>query len=225
MKIFRLAIIILLTSGCVSCGVYQLSPIPESRPLLQPALINHPGILTHSHTGFAFSEQYGNFQRVTAYRYDTAGVDISIGYNNRSLACFIAATFYIYPAPQMSFIGASPAVVASLQENWLRAEFARSKAGVKSAHPKLREISIQNSVIPVGESLVQGPSFTFAESGHLSELHLFLYNKQWFVKYRFTYPESCEAEASTRLKSLALQLPWATAQQGVAPDRARRRDR
>jgi hypothetical protein len=66
---------------------------------------------------------------------------------------------------------------------------------------------------------VQGPSFTFAESDQLSELRLFLYNRQWFIKYRFTYPESCKTEALARLGAFDRELPWVAAQQADAPDR------
>jgi hypothetical protein len=216
MKFLILAIMALLLSGCPLGGVSQINRIPESQALREPELFNRPGVLTHEPSGFAFPEWYANFQRVTAYRYDTAGLNVGIGYNDRRPTCLIVATFYIYPAPRMTFVGASPSVVASLQESWLRDEFARSKAEIEAAHPNLREPSVQPSVTPVSDLLVQGPSFAFAESDHLSELRLFLYNRQWFVKYRFTYPESCRTEALARLGALDRELPWAAAQQGAA---------
>jgi hypothetical protein len=216
MRLLTLALLALAMSGCPFGGVNQINRIPESQPLREPELFNRPGILQHDPSGFAFPEWYGNFQRVTAYRYDTAGLDVSIGYNDRSLACLIVATFYVYPAPRMSFIGAAPSVVASLQERWLRDEFARSRAEIEAVHPSLREPSVLPSVISVSDSLVQGPSLTFAESDQLSEFRLFLYNRQWFLKYRFTYPESCKSEAVTRIAALTRQLPWAAAQQGAA---------
>jgi hypothetical protein len=74
----------------------------------------------------------------------------------------------------------------------------------------------------VSVSLVQGPSFGFAESDHLSELRLFLYNRQWFLKSRYTYPESCKTEALARLAALTRQLPWAAAQQAAAADEPQR---
>jgi len=64
----------------------------------------------------------------------------------------------------------------------------------------------------------QGVGVRFAESDQLSELHLFLYGRQWFLKYRFTYPQSCESDARAALAGLTRQLPWAAAQQGAAAD-------
>lgn len=215
MRFLVLAMVAPLLSGCPFAGVTQVNPIPESEALREPEIFNRPGVLTHEPSGFAFSEWYANFQRVTAYRYDTAGLDIGIGYNDRRPTCLIVATFYVYPAPRMTFIGASPSVVTSLQESWLRDEFARSRAEVEAAHPNLREPSVQLPVTSTGAPLVQGPSFTFAESGQLSELRLFLYDRQWFIKYRFTYPESCKAEALARLAALDHDLPWAAAQRAV----------
>lgn len=222
MRFLILGMMALLLSGCPFGGVNQINRLPESQALREPELFNRPGVLTHEPTGFAFSEWYANFQRVTAYRYDTAGLSVGIGYNDRRSACLIVATFYVYPAPKMTFIGASPSVVTSLQESWLRDEFARSKAEVEAAHPNLREPTVQPSMTFVSDRLVQGPAFTFAESDQLSELRLFLYNRQWFVKYRFTYPESCRSEALARLGALDREMPWAAAQQGVAADKEQR---
>jgi hypothetical protein len=174
MKFLILAIVALLVSGCPFGRVSQINGIPESQALREPELFNHPGVLTHDPSGFAFSEWYANFQRVTAYRYDAAGLNVGIGYNDRRPTCLIVATFYIYPAPRMSFVGASPSVVTSLQENWLRDEFARSKAEVEAAHPSRREPAVQPTVIPVSDLLVHGPSLAFAEADQLSELRLLL---------------------------------------------------
>jgi hypothetical protein len=199
--------------------VNQINRIPESQLLQEPELFNQPGVLKHDPTGFAFPEWYDNFQRVTAYRYDTAGLNVGIGYNDRRPTCLIVATFYIYPAPRMTFIGAAPNVVASLQDGWLSNEFARSKAEIEATHPNLSDVLIRPSVGPANESFVQGPQLSFAESDHRSELHLFLFNHQWFLKYRFTYPQSCKVDAVARIAALTRQLPWAAAQQGAAADR------
>jgi hypothetical protein len=219
MKFLVLASVVLLLSGCPFGAVNQINRIPESQPLREPELFNRPGVLTHEPSGLAFPERSANFQRVTAYRYDTAGLNVAIGYNDRRPTCLIVATFYVYPAPRMSFVGASPSVVTSLQESWLRDEFARSKAEVEAAHPNLWNPAVQAFVNPLSDLLVQGPSFAFAESEHLSELRLFLYRRQWFIKYRLTYPESCKTEALARFNALDRELPWAAAQPGAAADR------
>ena len=202
---------VLALSGCPFGGVTQLNRLPESQALQTPQLFNRPGVLRHEATGFDFSEWYENFQRVTAYRYDTAELNISIGYNDRRPACLVVATFYVYPTPRMSFVGASPSVVASIEEGWLRDEFARSRAEVEAAHPGLRGPSVSSVATPLGGSFVQSPSFRFREADKVSELRLLIYDRQWFLKYRFTYPRSCESVATKRIESLNRQLPWAAA--------------
>ena len=216
MRFLILAILVAVSTGCPFTGVTQLNDIPESQRLGEPELFNHPGVLTHEPTGFAFPESYDHFQRVTAYRYDTAGLHVGIGYNDCRPTCLVVATFFIYPAPRMSFVGANPSVVASLQEKWLDQEYQQSKTEIYLAHPGLRELSTSATTGSTVETFVEGPKFRFAEADQLSELHLFLYDRQWFLKYRFTYPRSCESDALAALAAMTRQLPWAAAQESVA---------
>jgi hypothetical protein len=102
--------LMLVLTGC-PFTVNQLNRLPASQTYTRPALFNRPGSLLHEPSGFTFPDGYDDFQRVTAYGYDTAGLDVSIGYNDRRPDCVIAATYYVYPTPRMGFIGASPGVV------------------------------------------------------------------------------------------------------------------
>ena len=206
---------ILVLSGC-PFGVNQLNRLPDSKPLAEPVLFNRPGPLVHEASGFEFRESYDHFQRVTAYRYDTAALDVGLGYNDRWSACVIAATFYVYPTPRRSFLGAPPDVVSSLERGWLNDEFTRSKREIEHHHPAAHSAATGPVSTPVRGEILHGSSLTFRESGNFSELRLFVYERRWFLKYRFTYPESCQTEAAPRLEALIQQLPWAAAQQGSA---------
>lgn len=210
MRIATLLMLTLALSGCPFAGITQLNRIPQSEALSEPVLFNRPGVLQHETTGFEFPEWYDNFHRVTAYRYDTAGLDISVGYNDRRSRCVVVAKFFVYPAPRMTFFGASPSVVASLQERWLRDEFARSRAEIEAAFPSMGTPSVSSSSTLIRGSLANGPFFRFSESENLSELRLFIYDRQWFLKYRFTYPKACQSEATERIDSLIEKLPWAS---------------
>ncbi|HEY2776177.1 MAG TPA: hypothetical protein VGK20_19205 [Candidatus Binatia bacterium] len=198
--------------GLSGCPVYHLNDLPESQSVDQPVLFNRPGSLVHEASGLKFAEWYDHFQRVTAYQYDTLGTNVGIGYNDRRPECLIVATFYLYPTPPMSFIGASPNAVASIEGNWLEQEFARGMAAIEKYHPTLESPVIAASTTPVVGTVLRGSSFTFHESGEFSELRLFVYRHQWFLKFRFTYPDSCSAEAESRLEALVANLPWAVAQ-------------
>ena len=210
----RSIVLVIIAFGLTACPftVNQLNRLPASQPLAQPVLFNRPGPLLHEASGFEFPDWYDNFQRVTAYRYDTGGLDVGIGYNDRRPDCLIAATFYVYPTPRMSFVGASPDAVASMERGWLNNEFARAKAGIEHHHPAMQSPVVGPAATPSGSSVLQGSSLTFREAGSVSELRLFVYGHQWFLKYRFSYPESCQPEASSRLEAMIPRLPWAAAQ-------------
>jgi hypothetical protein len=45
-----------------------------------------------------------------------------------------------------------------------------------------------------------------------------VYRRRWFLEYRFTYPQSCEAEAKSKVEALIPRLPWAAAQQAAEAD-------
>ena len=136
----RSIVLVIIAFGLTACPftVNQLNRLPASQPLAQPVLFNRPGPLLHEASGFEFPDWYDNFQRVTAYRYDTGGLDVGIGYNDRRPDCLIAATFYVYPTPRMSFVGASADPVASMERGWLNNEFARAKAGIEHHHPAMQ---------------------------------------------------------------------------------------
>lgn len=197
-----------MTLGGCPLSVYELNRLPASQPLPEPVLFNHPGPLLHEPSGFEFPEAYGSFQRVTAYRYDTAGLDVGIGYNRAEPSCLIVTTFFVYPTPRMSFIGASPDAVSSVELGWLEHEYARAQAEIKQYHPRMQSGVEAVATMPAHGSLLQGRSMVFKEDGTISELRLFVYDHKWFLKYRLTYPETCESEARKSIEEIASRLPW-----------------
>ncbi|MDH3256766.1 MAG: hypothetical protein OEM27_04055 [Nitrospinota bacterium] len=209
----RIALIVgftIILSGCPN--TYQLNSLSDSQPLTQPAQFNHPGPLRHDASELEFQELYDNFQRVAALRYDSAGLDVSISYNDQWSNCKIYATFYIYPTPRMNFFGSPQNVVSSITQGWLNDEFGRTKVQVKLYHPLMQSEVVDSVTTPAQGKKLNGYSLSYRETGNISELRLFVYNLKWFLKYRFTYPESCNTEANPRLEKLIHQLPWAAAQ-------------
>ena len=77
----RLVVLVIIAFGLTACPftVNQLNRLPVTQPLAQPVLFNRPSPLLHEASGFEFPNWYDNFQRVTAYRYDTGGLDVGIG--------------------------------------------------------------------------------------------------------------------------------------------------
>jgi hypothetical protein len=201
-----------LSLGLLGCpfSVTRIDRRAVSEPLARPASFDRPGPLLHEASGLEFAEWYDGFQRVSAYRFDTAGENVGIGYNDRRQDCLIVATFYLYPTPPMSFVGAAPSAVASVERSWLEGELARSKAELEHHHPRMESPSLDTATTPLASGELQGASFRFRELGNNSELRLFVYQQRWFLKYRLTHPESCQAEAAPRIDALVRRLPWAT---------------
>ncbi len=207
----RVVFLLAFVNGLTSCPftVNHLNRLPGSEPLAEPVLFNQPGPLFHEATGFYFPEWYDNFQRVTAFRYDTAGQHVSIGYNDRRPDCLIVATFSVYPTPKMTFVGVRPQAVSSMEQSWLDDELERVKAEIEHHHPAMHSAVVGPAATPSSPAL-DGVSLSYREAEAASEMHLFVYDHQWFLKYRFTYPQSCKEAASARIEAILSQLPWAS---------------
>jgi len=204
----RISVFPLLLLGLTACPgtVYQANRIPESQALQQPASVNRPGPILHEPSGLEFGEWYGEFERVTAMRFDERGLDVGFGYNLRKRDCLIATTFYVYPAPRMSFMGAAPEVVSSVEADWLAQEFARSRAEVEYYH-HMESPEVQPCSTTADGATLPGTALTFRERNTTGELKLFVYRHQWFLKYRFTYGDAC-GDVQPRLEKLIAGMPW-----------------
>jgi hypothetical protein len=197
----------------ILCGISDTVQSPlstDSEPLGRPVPMKISGPLIHEPSGFEFPESYDSFSRTLVLRYDTAGLDMSVHYNDKWADCKLATTFYVYPTPRMSSIGAPPDMTTSVQEGWLEEQIQSSKYAIKYYHPSLQSLTTGTTTTPTTDGNLNGRLLTFQEAGKFSEQRVFVYKTVWFIKYRFTYPESCRTEATSRIESLISQLPWAT---------------
>jgi hypothetical protein len=202
---------LVLLAGCPPT-ITKVSGVPPTESVPTPVSIDRSGPVRHEASGLAFAEGYGEFRRVSAYRYDAAGLDMSVGYDARSPGCRVVTTFYVYPTPRMTLIGAAPDVVASTEQQWLEREYAGVKAVIGSGRG-VTGGALENPVAtPAAGAPLRGKSLRLFMTGDLtSELRLFVYDHQWFLKYRFTYPTACEAQAHPQIGELLRALPWAVA--------------
>ncbi|MEM7411953.1 MAG: hypothetical protein AAF430_17115 [Myxococcota bacterium] len=201
----------LLLSGCPFAGTTQLDLRPSTSPLPEPEPINRPGDLVLENTGFVFPERYGDFIRVAALRFDTAGLDLSVGYNYRTAGCLIAATVFVYPTPRMQFVGASSEVIESVQARWISEEFTARVAEIRAHHPDITSELTYEAHLPYRGTALTGPGFFFEARTNRSEMSLFVHDARWFIKPRFTYPASCREQARGLIDSFLRKLPWAAA--------------
>lgn len=197
MKIRTLAFVAMTLTGLSGCPVTQLNRLPTSSPLLQPAPISAAGEYRHSPSGYVFPTQVGGFRRVDLVQYDKEGLDVSAGYNDSIPECLIALTIYVYPTPRMTFIGASPDAVRSLEAQWLEGGYNLAKQEIARAHSDA-ELESEDAKTQDG---VPGKKAIYAIGENQSELYIFVVWHAWFLKYRATYPRNCAGQAQTAMHS------------------------
>jgi hypothetical protein len=190
MKLYTLTFAI-ITVGLSGCPVTQVNRLPEASPLAHPTAITAVGDFKHNPSGYLFPIQVGAFQRVGLLQYDTGGLDMSAGYNDALPGCLVALTIYIYPTPRMTFIGADPDVVRSLEGRWLDGAYTGAKAEIVRAHPD----AVLGSEDATTQDGIPGKKAVYSIGKAESELHVFVVHHTWFLKIRATYPSQCSTQA------------------------------
>lgn len=194
----RTAGMILLGSSLLlaACPHNQVNRLPDTSRLDRPEPIKVSGTYVHQPSGWAFPTAVNDFQRVTLVRFDTKGLNVAGGYNRFVRSCPIVVTLYVYPSPRMHLVGADPAVVKSLESEWLKRGYAQAVAEIRHVH---------KNAVPVSERPIEGRAWpgkrgTFNMGKTRSELWLFIVDRTWFVKYRYSYPAACAAKARAELE-------------------------
>ncbi len=184
MRILSALALLLLLAGC---PVYQMNRLPDSTSLRQPLTLSVDGEFTHAPSRYRFPAEVAPFKRVALRQYDSAGLDVSAGYNARPFGCLIAITIYVYPAPRESFAGADPALVRESDARRLQAGYERGKQEITSVHPGA---SLRLEDLPVQDG-VTGMKAIYQFDDRDSELLVFIVDHTWYLKYRITYPTAC----------------------------------
>jgi hypothetical protein len=127
------------------------------------------------------------YTRVTLVQYDAAGLDISAGYHGTSPACPIEMTEYVWPAPRMSFIGADPSLVRSVEKGWVDGAYEHWQREIVQGHPD----AILRSEEQVTKDSVPGKRAVYSIGSNESELQVFIVGNAWVRSYRATYPPQC----------------------------------
>jgi hypothetical protein len=202
MKHCALIFAIVTVVGLSGCPVTQVERIPDSSPLSHPTAITAVGDFKHNASGYLFPIQVDAFQRVNLLQYDTGGLDISAGYNDALPGCLVALTIYIYPTPRMTFIGADPDVVRSLEGRWLEGAYTGAKAEIVRAHTD----AVLESEDATTQDGIPGKKAVYSIGKAESELHVFVVRHSWFLKFRATYPSQCSGQAREAIGTF--RLAW-----------------
>lgn len=216
MNLRRFFLALLVAAMFAGCPVTSIPPSqPPFQPLSQPVVETVVGNYTHAASNMTFPTELAGFSRVQIVRYDSAGLDVGVGYNLAEPTCGAAVTVYVSPAPRHAYVMADPAVVESTQANYLGQYFAATKAEIPKYHQGARVLSEGPELLrnPVNRSGLKAifaftDTFAFVRQPVQSELHVFMMDRAWFVKYRATYPDACAANASQRVLALMASLTW-----------------
>jgi hypothetical protein len=182
--------------GLVGC-VTHFDRLPRSSPLPRPTPLAAVGEFRHAPSGYVFPLQVGAFQRVALLQYDTAGLDVSAGYNDAAADCPVVLTIYVYPTPRMTFIGADPALVRATEMQWLDGAYGAAKQEIARAHAG----AILDSEDSRMQNGVPGKKAVYSIGSAQSELLLFVVEHAWFLEYRATYPAECASQGREALGS------------------------
>lgn len=191
----RCAVAVSVLLGLAGCPVTQVNRMGPSAPLQHAVPIAEPGDWRHEPSGFFFPARVEAFQRVALLRYDTGSLDISGGYNDALPGCLVVLTIYVYPTPHMTFIGANPDVVRSMEEQWLESGYEGSKREIMHAHVD----AILESEDSKTQDGMAGKKAVYAIGSAQSELFIFVVEHAWYLKYRASYPKECAAPARQAL--------------------------
>lgn len=203
-KRFAVLPVLLMLCGC-----------PASRtPLPQPVRASAKGPYVHEGSGMIFPEAVGDFRRGSIFQYDTAGHDVSAGYNLLRLGSAIAATVYVYPAPVDVKIFPIPRI-AGPSEPLVWLSFDRVKKEIRAVHPDAELIGEGKVTVTQGDVSKSayhavfrfGQPTPYGRQMFLSEAYLFVHGK-WFIKYRITYLEAYRKRCVQDAKQFVEGLKW-----------------
>jgi hypothetical protein len=177
-----------------------LAAVDGAEPLDLPA----GQVYVHEPSGFRFPPDVGTFTRVSGFRYDDEGQDVSVGYND--LALKVIVTAYVYP---------------SRGESLLK-HFEHVKHDVRQIHPEVEALSEGPWTLEQGGRKFTGRRAGFAfrvtvggrQQEVVSEAYLLRVGGS-FIKFRATCPkaryEAAEDRVGRFLQSLKLPEPTAAA--------------
>lgn len=162
-------------------------------------------VIRHSLSGMEFPPRVSGFDRINPTTYDDVGQDVSVGYVRfQPTHCNI--TFYIYPASAEleEHVAELKDVIESHHKDAIlvsESETAHTHSGATYSgtllvytYEETRKIYVRNAIFATIESVE-------------SRAYLFIY-KDWFMKYRITYPQEFQDEIDIYVSSFMERLVW-----------------
>lgn len=192
------------------------SGIARAEYLERPEAFQADGPYIHGASGMTFPTAVGDFKRGRLFRYDTAGLDVSAGYNWLGPAGPIVATVYVYPAGPSAAEGGAPPAAA--RARWCADEFAARQHEIVAVHPDAKLIQERDILLARGDAPFPGKAASYRFEAMFagrrrpvrSELDIFCHVAgRWAFEYRFTFPDS--PAAADLIETFMRDLPWTIA--------------
>lgn len=163
------------------------------------------GVVRHTDSGMEFPPQVSGFDRINPTSYDEVGRNVSVGYvQSRPTHCTI--TFYIYPASaelEEHIVELKDQIESYYKDAVLvsESETAHEHSGVTYPGKALVYTYEETRRVYVGNAF-----FAYTEPVE-SRAYLFIY-KDWYMKYRITYPQEFRDEIDIYVSSFMERLVW-----------------
>jgi hypothetical protein len=184
-----------LGSGLILAALWGIASCAEEKPRTIEVL----GTYHHPEEGLAFKESVGTLQRTDIVFYDPTGRDVSVSYQGPSET---VVTVYVYPT------GQHPSGVSALETH-----FDSVKNDI-SAHHSETSLLKEQPVTWTGHPMkLVGKKATFKMNDLFngrkevltSEVLIFL-ERDWFIKFRITYPKDQQRLAEPQISSFMRAL-------------------
>ena len=156
----------------------------------------------HQSSMMEFPRYVGLFSRGEVTLYDKTGNDISVSYLQPSLRC--VTTVYIYPA-----------VDSRNRPYNTQAHFDEIVKTIQQSYKETKIISIGQTSLEQNNQTHRGLHAAFSmirdtSQGAIpcfSDLYLFRHG-EWFIKYRFTYPQQSRKNIAAEIEQFLKSLNW-----------------
>jgi hypothetical protein len=174
-------------------SIPQISLPEEDQPYIHPA------------SKIKFPKYVGFFMRGQISRYDETGNDISVAYYLPPVSGVTTTTVYLYPATDYENNPIN-----------LKMHYDKIKETIKAHYYKFTIISDEEIQIVQNDKIYHGFCATFSmtkqsaiesSAAVLSKLYLFRHG-EWFIKYRFTYPQNSKDHIEKEIDRFLESLIW-----------------
>jgi hypothetical protein len=163
------------------------------------------GVIRHTNSGMPFPPRVSGFDRFHPTTYDSEGRDVSVGYAmSQPTHCNI--TFYIYPASaelEKHAVELKDQIESHHKDAVLVSETKTTHEHSGVIYPGILLVYTQEET----KTVYMGNAFFASTEPVESRAYLFIY-RDWYMKYRITYPQEFRDQIDIYVSSFMKRLVW-----------------